>query len=88
MKRIIQWLETKSSDPGKTSDPVQRSSTVNHKSNEIGNDDYGIDVSYSHAPTVPDLEILNVSSQNVDISSGFDPYDTVVLHQKPGSKKS
>lgn len=40
-----------------------------------------------HDATVPDLKILNKSSPDVDISTGFDPYDTVVLHQKPGSKK-
>jgi hypothetical protein len=38
-------------------------------------------------PTEPDLKILDKSSPDVDISTGFNPYDTVVLHTKPGSKK-
>lgn len=41
----------------------------------------------SHEPTEPLLNILDQSSSDVDVSAGFNPYDTVVLHEKPGSKK-
>lgn len=34
-----------------------------------------------YAPTVPDLEILSQSTPNFDRSTGFDPYDTVVLYR-------
>ncbi|MDA0994929.1 MAG: hypothetical protein O3A13_15020 [Proteobacteria bacterium] len=40
-----------------------------------------------HDATEPLLKILDQSSPDVDISTGFNPYDTVVLHEKPGSKK-
>ena len=38
-------------------------------------------------PTEPALEILEKSSPDIDVSTGFNPYDTVVLHDKKGSKK-
>lgn len=87
MNRIIKWLEAKFSQPRKTIVPVQRSNTVSVKSDEIGNDDCGTDVSFGHVPTVPDLQILDQSSPGIDKSTGFNPYDTVVLHEKQGVKK-
>ena len=36
--------------------------------------------------TVPDLEILDLSTPDIDKSEGFNPYDTAVLRKKVGPK--
>lgn len=41
-----------------------------------------------HETTEPLLKVLDTSSPDVDVSEGFNPYDTVVLHDKQGMKKS
>lgn len=35
-----------------------------------------------HVDTVPDLKILDLSSSDIDKSTGFNPYDTAVLRNK------
>ena len=35
-----------------------------------------------HVATVPDLKILDLSSPDIDESTGFNPYDTAVLRKK------
>jgi len=37
--------------------------------------------------TEPLLKLLNEPSTDADAATGFNPYDTVVLHDKPGVKK-
>jgi hypothetical protein len=37
--------------------------------------------------TEPPLKIPDPTSPDIDVSNGFDPYDTVVLHEKQGVKK-
>ena len=37
-----------------------------------------------HEATEPPLKILDPNSPDIDKSTGFDPYDTVVLHEKKG----
>jgi len=40
-----------------------------------------------HEATKPHLKILDSTSPDTDESTGFDPYDTVVLHERQGVKK-
>lgn len=40
-----------------------------------------------HEATEPLLKIVDPTSPDIDKSAGFDPYDTVVLHEKQGVKK-
>ena len=35
-----------------------------------------------HVATVPDLKIIDLSSPDIDESTGFNPYDTAVLRKK------
>jgi len=37
--------------------------------------------------TEPTLKILDPISPDIDESTGFDPYDTAVLHENQGVKK-
>ncbi len=41
----------------------------------------------THDVTEPLLNILELESPLGDTSSGFNPYDTAVLHEKKGGKK-
>lgn len=41
-----------------------------------------------HEATEPLLKVLDPTSPDIDKSAGFDPYDTVVLHEDQGVKKS
>jgi hypothetical protein len=40
-----------------------------------------------HELTEPPVKTLDPTSPDIDVSTGFDPYDTVVLHEKQGIKK-
>jgi hypothetical protein len=35
-----------------------------------------------HEDTVPVLKVIDLSSQDIDKSTGFNPYDTAVLRKK------
>ena len=79
MKRIIMWLEAKFSRPRipiAADDPVR-----------VGPHDPEKDVlmpniyADQHVATEPDLKILDLSSPDIDKSTGFNPYDTAVLRK-------
>jgi hypothetical protein len=38
--------------------------------------------SVEHVETVPNLKVIDLSSPDIDKSSGFNPYDTAVLRKK------
>ena len=83
MKGIIKWLREALFRPSvlSKSEPVE----VRAPQQEVVMPDiYG----EQHEATEPLLKILNPTSPDIDESTGFDPYDTVVLHEKQGVKKS
>lgn len=41
----------------------------------------------NYEATVPDLNIIDQAEHEIDNSSGFNPYDTAVLHQKFAPKR-
>ena len=79
---MIEWVETKLSRPEAPVEVDQPSKPLSVEDLEMP-DIYAIE----HVDTVPDLKILGLSSSDIDESTGFDPYDTVVLHEKQGVKK-
>ena len=82
MKGIIKWLRAAIFRPSvlTNSEPVE----VRAPQQEVVMPDiYGEQIE----ATEPLLKILNPTSPDIDESTGFDPYDTVVLHEKQGVKK-
>ena len=77
MKRIIEWMEKKLSRPEA---PV----LDEQPSKPLTVDDLVMPDIYSveHVETVPDLKVIDLSSPDIDESSGFNPYDTAVLRKK------
>ncbi len=96
MKRIVRWLETKLSRPKSpdTSDAPSGSESAKLDEFDLGIDlpedlqepaknvlmpDICAD---EHIDTVPNLEVLDPSSPDIDESTGFNPYDTGTLQKK------
>ena len=80
MKRFLDRLKEKNSQP---TDDIDDSGTRSAEREVVMPDIYG----EKHEATKPHLKILDPTSPDIDVSTGFDPYDTVVLHNKKGSKK-
>jgi hypothetical protein len=80
MKRILDWLKEKMAQP---TDDIDDSGTRGAEREVVMPDIYG----EKHEATKPHLKILDPTSPEIDESTGFDPYDTVVLHEKQGVKK-
>ena len=78
----MKWAEKKLSRPEA---PV----VLDHETKPVSAEDLVMPDIYTvkRVDTVPHLKILDLSSPDIDNSTGFDPYDTVVLHEKQGSKK-
>ena len=82
MKGIIKWLRAAIFRPSVLTDsePVE----VHAPQQEVAMPDiYG----EQQEATEPHLKILDPTSPDIDESTGFDPYDTVILHEKQGVKK-
>jgi len=77
MKRISEWMESKLSRPEAPDVPEQPSKPLTV-------DDLVMPDIYAdkHVESVPDLKIINLSSPDIDDSTGFNPYDTAVLRNK------
>lgn len=77
MKRIIAWMEKKLSHPEA---PV----VDEQPSKPLTVDDLVMPDIYTvkHVETVPDLKIIDLSSPDIDKSTGLNPYDTAVLRKK------
>ncbi len=85
MKRILDWLKEKKHQSTVSAEPDQTTDDKEYTIREpVMPDIYRED----HAATEPALKILDSTSPDIDESPGFDPYDTVVLHEKHGVKKS
>lgn len=77
MKRIIEWMEKKLSHPEVPAVPEQPSKPLT-VDDLVMPDIYSVE----HVETVPDLKVIDLSSPDIDESSGFNPYDTAVLRKK------
>jgi hypothetical protein len=107
MRRILNWLQAKSSRQNPSIAPDQPSQAIGIERDEFARDDDEIEISFDpdvpgriesqgegktvlmpdiyadpHAPTVPDLKILDQPMADVDESTGFNPYDTGVFQKK------
>jgi hypothetical protein len=77
MKRIIEWMEKKLSH--------QEAPVVDEQpSKPLAVEDLVMPDIYAdaHVGTVPDLKVIDLSSPDIDESSGFNPYDTAILRKK------
>ena len=81
MNRFIKALAGKVSHP---QDPIADDQPGNAESveNVVMPDIYAV----KNVDTVPDLEILDLSTPDLDESAGFNPYDTAILRTKLGPK--
>ena len=77
MKRLLGCLKGMKTQPTVSAGPDQAQEVVMP-------DIYG----EKHETTEPLLKVLDPTSPDIDKSAGFDPYDTVVLHEDQGVKKS
>ena len=77
MKRIIEWVETMLSRRS-THDVVDQSSKPLTVEDLVTPDIYAVE----HVATVTDLKVIDLSSPDIDKSTGFNPYDTAVLQKK------
>jgi len=77
MKRIIEWMKKKLSYPDIPTVPEQPSKPLT-VDDLVMPDIYAV----KHVETVPDLNVIDLSSPDIDESNGFNPYDTAVLHKK------
>ena len=77
MKRIIEWVETVLSRRD-APDVVDQSSKPLTVEDLVMPDIYAVE----HVATVPDLKVIDLSSPDIDKSTGFNPYDTAVLRKK------
>ena len=80
MKQFLDRLKEKKSQP---TDDIDDSGTRSDEREVVMPDIYA----EKHEATKPHLKILDPTSPDIDVSTGFDPYDTVVLHEKQGVKK-
>jgi hypothetical protein len=76
MKSLFAWVETKLSRPEATAESeVSKPLSVEDL---VVPDIYAVD----HVDTVPNLKIIDLSSPDIDSTTGFDPYDTAILRNK------
>ena len=77
MKRIIEWVETMLSrrNAPEVFDQLSKPPTVEDL---VTPDIYAVE----HVDTVPNLKVIDLSSPDIDKSTGFNPYDTAVLRKK------
>ncbi len=77
MKRMIEWVVAML--------PRRRSpEAVDQPSKSIAVEDLVVPDIYvvEHVDTVPVLKVIDLSSPDIDKSTGFNPYDTAVLRKK------
>ncbi len=77
MKRVIEWVVAML--------PRRRApEVVDQPSKSIAVEDLVVPDIYAveHVDTVPVLKIIDLSSPDIDKSTGFNPYDTAVLRKK------
>ena len=84
----MKWLENRFSRAGNPTVSNQPVKPVDPEPGETAPVSMPDPYSDDFDPTVPNLAVLDKPSGDLDFSNGFDPYDTVELHQKPGSEKS
>ena len=82
MKGVIKWLRGVVFRPSAStnSEPVEICAPLQEV---VMPDIYG----EAHENTQPIIKVLDPTASDIDESTGFDPYDTVVLHEKQGVKK-
>jgi hypothetical protein len=82
VKGVIKWLRAVVFRPSAStnSEPVEIRAPLQEV---VMPDIYG----EAHEDTQPLIKILDPTSPDTEESTGFDPYDTVVLHEKQGVKK-
>ena len=76
MKRIIEWLRTKFSQPASAIATDQPSSPV---SKDVSMPDIYAD---THVDVQADIKALDQPAPDIEESAGFNPYDTAVLRKK------
>jgi hypothetical protein len=76
MKRIVEWARTILSRP--------EVPAVSQPSKPLTVEDLEMPDIYAveHVDAVPNLKIIDLSSPDIDKSTGFNPYDTAVLRKK------
>lgn len=76
MKRIVEWVRTILSRP--------QAAAVSQPSKPLPVEDLVMPDIYAveHVDTVPVLKVIDLSSPDIDESTGFNPYDTAVLRKK------
>ena len=85
MKRFIDWLKEKKSQPTLLAEPYQTTDDIDGGAErEVVMPDIYAE---KHELTEPPVKALGPTSPDIDVSTGFDPYDTVVLHEKQGIRK-
>ena len=77
MKRVFAWMGKAVSQPEApvVDDQPSKPLTVE---DVVMPDIYAVE----HEDTVPVLKVIDLSSPDIDESSGFNPYDTAVLRKK------
>ncbi len=77
MKRIIEWAATMFSRP-------EVSDVAEQPSKPVSVEDLVMPDIYADKPanTVPLLRVIDLSSPDIDKSTGFNPYDTAILREK------
>ncbi len=77
MKRIIEWVLTMF-PRRKVPEADDQPSKFVAVEDLVAPDIYAI----AHEDTVPVLKVIDLSSPDIDKSTGFNPYDTAVLRKK------
>ena len=76
MTQIVKWLRTILSRPEAST--VERADEAPAVEDLVMPDIYAVE----HVDTVPVLKIIDLSSPDIDKTTGFNPYDTAVLRKK------
>ena len=85
MKRFLDRLKEKKSQPIVSAEPDRTTDDIDGGAErEVVMPDIYAE---RHELTEPPVTTLDPTSPDIDLSTGFDPYDTVVLHEKQGIKK-
>ncbi len=85
MKLNLDWLKEKKSQPTVSAELGQFTGDIDGGAErEVVMPDIYAE---KHELTEPPVKILDPTSPDIDVSTGFDPYDTVVLHEKQGIRK-
>ncbi len=88
MKRILDWLKEKKPRSTVSAEPDQTTDDNDDKEYTIRESVMPDIYREDHETSEPVLKIPDSTSPDINESPGFDPYDTVVLHEKHGVKKS